>query len=994
MKGLSIKKLAAIAVGGALVGSALAPLAAAIDVTRSDVIGANGSPVVNVVAGNGAAASDFVWAGNIAAKVAQLATVETALTGGEGETTAGDLTVDLAIGGSTSYSTEYAKTYDGSNYDFNNMSTATPEFLKAPSSGQLPFLYNASKSYRYNGSSYNTNMKESVGIKTDVRFITQKSVKDLVGYMQNVGDFNYVLNMGDGIPCRAGSNNAIKFTDGSSDNVIIPFLGEEFTVQECDMISSTRQIKLIKESAKATYNEGDTIPGLVGKGSYAGEEMSVKLASVTQTSGTAVYQARFDLYDAEGNLVDSQTVSTATYLNDTFLDAEGAYALTTVVYVSEINVEPTTSRGVMTMVVGKNVVSLADNKQYPYDSTNTDTSSYYWMSTFDLNTGAAGSPTAVGVNTVERITIKNKVKAWNQTNPLWTQTSSLTEAGIEAAAAGGDTAHFLQGEEDSLGYDFVKVLLSGFKVDQDTTNIAYGNGSIVYRDSEDSLRTIPFYMQVPEIPQNQPTEQTWTLDGVDFFAKCYKPASVTFNIFDDNRLNGAVVDFLGNNGNFEGSFIVTDNGPISINDANLPRNVDLNGVQYQVTADLNVVATYGDNNGATLVADGNCSYSSTTWGTDDSSATYLQVGGSSVVTQQVGTTVFDNKAVYFDDDNTSRTPGKVPIYFSKEGTLTDTYRYRQYYSSNDDYIYLLLDNSTAFSNTFTAADANFVGTDYRELGDYPTAVATSKTFGTSDYYPFYWPDEEAFGNDPTDSTYIVAIFSARTNTTASASNNFRVYIDTSTDNLVQYPQSPAISNYTADINYIDAGQPNWALKARTDTESALYAGWTDFGAKAVLSDDMLVGTITVPESQLYLSLTMMGEGAVQTVAGGETAEGVISGETVNIGGKNITVESINYTEGTCTVEGATYPQIVPVNQLVYTDSPAPAGSHIIVGGYLVNKLAENVVLSDQSTLQEALTAPGEKVAEVLSNGNIIVAGYTALDTKSAAQELIAALDTM
>ena len=80
--------------------------------------------------------------------------------------------------------------------------------------------------------------------------------------------------------------------------------------------------------------------------------------------------------------------------------------------------------------------------------------------------------------------------------------------------------------------------------------------------------------------------------------------------------------------------------------------------------------------------------------------------------------------------------------------------------------------------------------------------------------------------------------------------------------------------------------------------------------------------------------------------------------------------------------------------MVYTDSPAPAGNRIIVGGYLVNSLAQNVVLGDGSTLQEALTAPGDRVAEVLTSGDIVVAGYTAADTKAAAQELIAALDAL
>ncbi len=1001
MKGLSIKKLAAIAVGGALVGSALAPLAAAMDITKSDVIGANGSPVVNIVAGNMAAASDFVWAGNIAARVAQLATVETSLTGGEGTATPTDLTVDLAIGGASAYSTEYAKTYSGSNYPLDSNTSSAAEFLKAPSSGQLPFLYNATKSYRYNGSSYNTTMKESIGINTDIRFVTNKQVKDLVGYMTGRGDFNYVLSLGAGIPCRDGDNKAVKFTDGSSDNVIIPFLGEEFTVQECDMISATQQIKLIKASAKATYNEGDTIPGLVGKAGYAGEEMSVKLASVTQTSGTATYQARFDLYDAEGNLVDSQTVGAGTYLNDTFLDASGDYALSTVVYVSEINVEPTTSRGVMTMVVGKNVVNLANGKQYPYDSTNTDTQTYYWGSTFTIDTNA--TTTNVGCETVTAIAIRNRMQKWDLTNPLWTETSSLTEAGKEAALAGGDIAHFLQGEEASLGYDFVKLLLTGFKMDQDTTNIIYGNKNIVYRDSDDTLRTIPFWIQVDDIVTSDASEVEIVISGVDFYSRCSMPSAgyVEFDIYDGNYLNGAVVDF-----NADGilDHIMTDYGAVNIAWASTtPVAIDLNGVEYSVRAFLD--NNFGDGNAATLRADGNCQYSSEEFA-DPGASQWLQVGTTSNITQARSDTnaIYDNYAVYFNDSNTIRTPGDVPIYFTNSSNFVDTYRYRQYYGLQGDYMFLLLDNSTEFSNTFSSADVNFVGTDPVEQGDAAgsiTAVNTHPRGTDSKYYPYYWPDDEAFGNDPTDAVFIIGIFSAQTDTTAQVGGNFRVYIDTSTDNLMQYPQNQTLENYTVDVNYVDryvssatAVQPGFVLKARTDTATSLFAGWTNFGAKAVLTDDLETATFTIPEAQLYLSTSILGEGAVQTIEGGEESLGVVSGQTVSIGGKNISVESINYTAGTCTIEGATYPQIVPVNQLVYSDSPSPAGNHIIVGGYLVNKLAENVVLNDGSTLQEALTAPGEKVAEVLSNGNIVVAGYTALDTKSAAQELISALDMM
>jgi len=987
MKGLNVRKLAAIAVGGALVGSALAPLAAAIDISKSDVVGPSGAPVVSVVAGSGASVSDVVWAGNIAAKVAQLATVDTAVTGGEGTADPSGLTVDLAVGGDSSYSSEYSKTYDGTSYGFTTATTDNAEFIKSASSGQLPFLMNTTQSYRYNGSTYNIAVKETVGIEADALFVTQKSIKDLVVYMETVGDFNYVLDLGDGIPSDSSTTaRGTKFTDGANDNIVIPFLGEEFTVQEIDMDSSTRTINLIKESSKANYNEGDTIPGLTGKGAYTGEEMSVKISAVTQSSATSSYEARFELADAEGNIVDSQTLSTATYLNKNFLDSDGAYALETVVYVSAINVEPTTSRGVITMVVGKNVVTLAHSKQYPYDSTDTDTTNDYWTASIDENTSA----TTVAVNTVSKITIKNKVQAWNLSSPVWSADESLTQAGADAAAAGGDTAHFLQGEETSLGYDFVKVKFDGFKYDQDKATIKVGNGNIVYSDSDNTQRTIPFFVKLPEIPQSEPTEQTISIDNVTFYAKCYKPsAAFDLNIHDGNYLNGALVNFSDFNSDTNG-LIVTDAGSIELNSD--IATVDLNGVQFGISS-YEVGNNDGTNVGVdwnfvVLAADGNCSYSSTSW---EATASYLQAGGVTNINQisdasgNVSANIY--KTVYFDDDNGARTPGDIPVYFTKDGSLADTYRYRQYYSSTDGYVYLLLDASTNFSNGFSNADVDFNGTDPIEAGDAGGADTENRQL-----YPYYWPDNENFGNnDATDNAYITAIVGVQADSTGG--DDFRVHIDTATGNLVEFPNDQ-LSNYTADVNMVSEAQPSWVLKARTDTESAIHAGWIEYGSKAELTDDMETVTFTIPEAQIYLSLSILGEGAVTTVTGGESAEAVKSGETVTIAGKDVTVAKINYVAGTCTVAGSNYPKIVSVGQLVYTDSPAPAGNHVIVGGYLVNKLAENVLLGDGSTLQEALTAPGDKVAELLSNGNVVVAGYTAADTKAAAQELIAALDML
>ncbi|MCX6804267.1 MAG: S-layer protein, partial [Candidatus Diapherotrites archaeon] len=104
MKGFNIKRIAAIGLGAALVGSVLAPAAfagiynnfATAPLKKTDIVDATtGAPVVDIVVGSMGQASDVVWAGNIAAKVAQMAVVP--VSGSTGEKTA-----DITVGGTQS----------------------------------------------------------------------------------------------------------------------------------------------------------------------------------------------------------------------------------------------------------------------------------------------------------------------------------------------------------------------------------------------------------------------------------------------------------------------------------------------------------------------------------------------------------------------------------------------------------------------------------------------------------------------------------------------------------------------------------------------------------------------------------------------------------------------------------------------------------------------------------------------------------------------------
>jgi len=222
MKGLNFKKLAAVGMGITLMGVALAPMAAAIDLTKSDIINTSGTPKVDVVAGVNAKVSDWVWAGNIATKVAQLATTaEDVSCAGEGGTvTPSGLTVDLVVGGTTAYSSTTSQTYDANT--LGTYFTSMPEFTKTLEDSQLAYLKDETLSYRINSTAYDQRIQEKIGISADAKFDTQHKTDidgDLVVFMDSEGDFNYMISIQEGIP--------VTFTSGDTNKMDIYLFGEK-----------------------------------------------------------------------------------------------------------------------------------------------------------------------------------------------------------------------------------------------------------------------------------------------------------------------------------------------------------------------------------------------------------------------------------------------------------------------------------------------------------------------------------------------------------------------------------------------------------------------------------------------------------------------------------------------------------------------------------------------------------------------------------------------
>ncbi len=153
-------------------------------------------------------------------------------------------------------------------------------------------------------------------------------------------------NLVDSQTLKAGKYLNENFVDSTGEYA----LATEVYISNIPADANTVQ-RTVEVTIPEVYSEGETIIGLQGAGNYAGAEMSVEVAAVAQPYPAGSYQARFELYDPDGNLVDHQTLSEGVYLNENFVDLAGYYALGTKVYVSKIGVEPETSKGMVEVTI-------------------------------------------------------------------------------------------------------------------------------------------------------------------------------------------------------------------------------------------------------------------------------------------------------------------------------------------------------------------------------------------------------------------------------------------------------------------------------------------------------------------------------------------------------------------------------------------------------------------------------------------------------------------
>jgi hypothetical protein len=464
MKGLSIKRIAALGIGAALIGSALAPVVSAeafnnLDtLEKTDVVSSAGIPVVDVVVGGSSAISDVVWAGNIAARVAQLATKPATGECGAGEIT--DATVDYTTGGTMT--TVGAGELSEAIFEFSTQE-ANLSGLEVTDT-KVPYLINdSSAKLRWNGVNSTTSVQETLEASINAGYQGETSssryaVGEMYGTL-NSGDFNYNVTFGDAIDISTSMSGM----DSNSDvDVKIPWLGQVYVLDEI-VAGTSPKLVLYSQTLPTDLLVGEDISA-VGAGVYAGKTLTVKLDGIYEPGpSTSDWSAKWNLYDGD-TFVASKT-SEGTYdLKDQF----GSTVIADSINVTFIgkNIDGT---GVASVRTGEDRLELKHNSGYPFaDDPTVDNYSQYKVV---LNSTTA--PTKISL-----------VNQWKYSKTSGTESATSNQKYVLKV-----------GDKVTLPNSYGEVEFKGFQT-KVTRDVMLGEGKIDFTDLKGTAISVPLFKSI------------------------------------------------------------------------------------------------------------------------------------------------------------------------------------------------------------------------------------------------------------------------------------------------------------------------------------------------------------------------------------------------------------------------------------------------------------------------------------------------------------------
>ncbi len=363
MKGLNVKRIAALAAGAALLGASFA--VADVTYLNKQIVNQNGQPVVKVVVGANAASSDGVAAANVAAIVGNLAyrsrtiTAQTqgsatcSVTSGSGSGTCPvsnkkatlEVTVPGTVVGAFGFKT-FITDYIDRDLENRNNTAASDTYTQCTTSTTTtctPLTSTATKKIAgsdfnglattnprdpYSGSTYTE--EQRLWVQATTQFDDTLNV--IVGKQPNAAYELEFTHDSYGIPvcttkdtASASEGLAGDWTDCLSDNdlterhrTVVKYLGEDWIISGLSapstaLASSTNSVtggtvKLAKESAYGIVHIGESL-------NTTGGAYSVKLADITVPtggSGGGTAYASVEIYDSNGVKLKEDQVSPGT----------------------------------------------------------------------------------------------------------------------------------------------------------------------------------------------------------------------------------------------------------------------------------------------------------------------------------------------------------------------------------------------------------------------------------------------------------------------------------------------------------------------------------------------------------------------------------------------------------------------------------------------------------------------------------------------------------
>jgi len=476
MKGLNVKRIVALGLGAALVGSALAPAVMAgminnaSSITRGNIIDATtGMPVVDIVVGSQGKAPDVVWAGNIAAKVAQLATVDA---------TAAAPTVDYTVGGTTSVTGE-GETEEAVAV----LSAVGSEFgAISVSSSKMPSLVDdKAVDWKVNDNDVQVEIKETLETATGVGVYAQADNGSTAYAFGEVvaavpaGTLKYVLDLSD-TPIEADQSG---MDANSKVDIVIPWLGKNYVV---DSVSADgTELVMYADTLPTELATGEKLE-LTPTTKYAGKTVEVQLVDLFESEvGAGNYEAKWAVI-VDGVVQDYYSAEPTYDLKDVFDDDY----FTDTITVSNAGRNSAAGTYTATIRTGADRVELQDGEGYPF----TNDSDVDDIAPWEVQIAVNGS------DAITSITLQNN----------WAYTR---DSGSE-----GDTSKYVLkvGEEIVLPNEFAKFQFIGFQ-DKPAKEAVVGVDALEFIDAQGNNIVVPYYAK---FSLNDKNIGTVTLGDIDF----------------------------------------------------------------------------------------------------------------------------------------------------------------------------------------------------------------------------------------------------------------------------------------------------------------------------------------------------------------------------------------------------------------------------------------------------------------------------------------------